>query len=146
MKMFLILSSLLFSGMSYAQWQDAFSTKINPHLLIAGKKCMGGEVSGTSGRLCKMDKWLVNIDRADQGQSFISVLRKVDVISPTTIAFYEILPREKIAPNHKMLLRKFWVRFDMNGEAKVIKKPRFHSNLKLPTSISSDGGSVHTPF
>ncbi len=146
MKLILILCTLFFSGIAFAQWQDAFSTKINSHLLIGGKKCMGGEVSGTSGRLCKKDRWLINIDRADQGPTFISLLRKVDIITPTTIAFYEILPKDRIAPHHRMLLRKFWVRFDLNGEPKVIKKPRFHSTLKLPISISSDGDSVHAPF
>lgn len=143
MKLILILCTLILSTTSFAQWQDAFSTRINPHLTIGGKKCMGGEVSGTSGRLCKKDKWLIDIDRTDHGPSFISILRRVDVISPTTLAFYEILPKDRIAPNHRMLLRRFWVRFDLNGEAKVIKKPRSLSNLKLPTSISSDGSSVH---
>lgn len=143
MKLILILCTLFISATSFAQWQDAFSTQVNPHLMIGGKKCMGGEVSGTSGRLCKKGRWLINIDRADQGPTFISILRKVDVITPTTLAFYEILPKERIAPHHKMLLRRFWVRFDLNGEPKVIRKPRFLSNLKLPTSISSDGSSVH---
>ncbi len=143
MKLILILCTLFISTTSFAQWQDAFATKVNSHLLIGGKKCMGGEVSGASGRLCKKDSWLINIDRADQGPTFISILRRVDVISPTTLAFYEILPKDRIDPHHKMLLRKFWVRFDLNGEPKVIKKPKFLSNLKLPTSISSDGSSVH---
>ncbi len=104
---------------------------------------MGGEVSGTSGRLCKKDRWLINIDRVDRGPTFISLLRRVDVISPTTIAFFEILPKDGIPPHQRMLLKRFWVRFDLNGEPKVIRKPRFLSSLKLPTSISSDGSSEH---
>ena len=80
MKLIFILSTLFFSGLSFAQWQDSFSTKLNPYLLIAGKKCLGGEVSETTQRLCKKDYWLINIDRTVQGQTFISHLKRVNIM------------------------------------------------------------------
>lgn len=146
MKLVFFLGTLFFSCLSFAQWQDSFSTKLNPHLLIAGKKCLGGEVSETTQRLCKKDSWLINIDRSVQSQTFISHLKKVDIITPTTVAFYEIKPKDRIPFSHQMLMKRYWVRFDLNGEVLVMKKPIFHSSLKFPTSISSDGSFVHTPF
>lgn len=146
MKLILFLCTLFFSGVSFGQWQDSFSTKLNPHLLIAGKKCLGGEVSETTQRLCPKDSWLINIDRKVPGQTFISHLKRADIITPTTVVFYEIKPQDKIPFSHQMLAKQYWVRFDLNGEALVLKKPIFRSNPKLPTSISSDGSFVHTPF
>jgi hypothetical protein len=146
MKLIFILCTLFFSGLSFGQWQDSFSTKLNPYLLIAGKKCLGGEVSETTQRLCKKDYWLINIDRTVQGQTFISHLKRVNIMTPTTVALYEIKPKDRIPFSYQMLMRRYWVRFDLNGEALVMKKPIFQSSPKLPTSISSDGSFVHTPF
>lgn len=43
MKLILILGALFISTSTFAQWQDAFSTQVNQHLIIGGKNVWVGK-------------------------------------------------------------------------------------------------------
>lgn len=108
---------------SYAQWDDSFSSQVNSRLKISGSKCVGGEPSGVSHRICEAGQWRIVLNEGGRIKApFISFLRRADIVTPSTIVFYDIIPRDRVTLRQRVLLRKYWVRFDLNGEPLVMKK------------------------
>jgi hypothetical protein len=154
MNVIITLGLYLLSLSAFAQWNASFSTRVSAELAISGKRCIGGEPSGVSSKNCSKGEWLLTFDDinhcGDNGACteafvfpFIAALERVEIVSPKTIAFYKIKPKEKISLHDRMELSKYWVKFDLNGETGVIRKPIFRTSTKLPVSITSDGREVH---
>jgi hypothetical protein len=111
-----------------------FSSRLGPRLLIAGEKCQGGEASGVSRRRCTSLEWLITLDDAnicapDGGCTeigvppFIGHLRRAPVVTPTTIAFYEIVPNDLVSLPRRKLLRNYWVRSYLNAAMEFVPRP-----------------------
>ncbi len=105
--------------------EDSFSTRLNSELLISGNRC--------DGENCPEGKWLVIVDNVntcspDGACTEIGVnpieaeLRKVDVTSPTTLSFYNIIPDDSASDEQQNILEDHWVRFDLNGDPVVLEK------------------------
>lgn len=132
MKHVLALLFFLLSASAFGQWDNFFGTRLNPRLAISGARCEGGEPSGVSLRLCRRGQWLITLDDVNRCQNnscteaqvlpFIAKLRRVPIITPTTISFYEIIPRDTISSSRRRVLSRYWVRFDLNEAPVVIRK------------------------
>jgi hypothetical protein len=154
MKAIITLGLYVLSVSAFAQWNASFSTRLSADLEISGKRCFGGEPSGVSRKNCSIGEWLLTLDDINHcGENgacteafvfpFIVDLVRVEIVSPKTIAFYKIQPKDRISLHDRMELSKYWVKFDLNGETGVMRKPIFQISKKLPTSITSDGREVH---
>ena len=69
----------------------------------------------------------------------IGELKKADIITPTTIAFFDIRQNDRVTLRQRMLLQHYWVRFDLNSDPLVQKRPVLDELQKLPTSFTSNG-------
>lgn len=135
MKLF-ILSLTLISFSAFAQWSSSFSTQINNKLSISGRVCSGGERAlGLKNTICDKGQWLVTVDNmnvcSDEGMcteiavpSFVAELERADVITITTAAFYNIVPADRVAKDIGAILKKYWVKDNLNGRATVVKKTK----------------------
>lgn len=125
-----------------------FNTRLNSDLLISGKECRGGEFSGVSHKNCLQGQWLLTVDDINHCSPhgacteafvfpFIAELIKMKSSSNNEVSYYRIRPKDRITVSERATLFMYWVRFDLNGEATVVKRP-------LLFSISSDSRQFST--
>jgi hypothetical protein len=135
MKLFL-LSFVLISSSAFAQWSSSFNTKIHNKLSISGRLCKGGERGfGLDEIICEKNQWLVTVDNmnvcSDEGMCteiavppFVAELERANVITITTMAFYDIVPANPVSKDLQKILQTYWVKDNLNGRASVVKKSR----------------------
>lgn len=142
MRKFFLLS-LLVSGLAHGQWDDSFSTRLNPDLLISGVRCHGGELSGRSLRVCREGQWLITLDSENHCDEdvcteaevlpFIAKLKQDGVITPPTLALYEIVPKDFVTGNQRRILGRHWVKFDLNSMPLVMRRTgKGYGGMMLP--------------
>lgn len=114
-----------------------FSTRINNNLLIAGKRCNGGETTTDANGAtvtCPRDQWLITLDNINQctpGGSctevgvvpFVATLERTDRVTVPEFTFFSINPQSSITNGQATTINNFLVRFDLNNEtASVVPK------------------------
>ena len=131
---FLILASVMLTSSAFAQWTTHFSTQISSKLSISGIQCRGGELSSSNREdTCEKGQWLVTVDNfntcSKEGlctelfvPSFVAKLVRVSMISVPEVRFFDIAPVSPVSSEVKAILKKYRLRDDMNGAAKVVKK------------------------
>ncbi len=143
----LVLSSFLLmasasGGSSQAtpwRWDTSFSTRLSGQLLISGQRCLGGEttqvmIEGQEIIIhCPTGKWLVVVDNINrcspEGQCtevavspVVTALRKSNHPTASTLAFYNFIPRSPLSVAQAVIMKRHWVRFNLNGEPLVLEK------------------------
>jgi hypothetical protein len=120
-------------------WDSSFSTRLSGELLISGQRCKGGETTQViiSGREilipCPAGKWLVIVDNFNRCSPeglctevavspVVTDLRKSSRPSASTLAFYNFIPRSPLSTAQALIMKKHWVRFNLNGEPLVLEK------------------------
>jgi hypothetical protein len=154
MKVIIMLGLSLLTVSAFAQWNATFSTRVSADLMISGKRCLGGEPSGVSSKNCLSGQWLLTYDDINHCREngacteafvfpFIVELERVEIVSPKTVSFYKIKPKDRISLRDRVELAKYWVKFDLNGETGVIKKSKIRISKDHPKFITSDGRKVN---
>lgn len=128
----LILIFCLIMSSAYAQWDESFATQINSQLSISGQKCKGDESSGVGHRICEAGQWLITLDNINHCSedgctelfvpAFIAKLKRVNIITPTTIAFFEMIPKDRVSYQQRQILSRYWVQFNLNGAPVVLRR------------------------
>lgn len=132
MKLF-FLSFTLFATSAFAQWNSQFHTQIHEQLSVSGVICRGGETVYGSEKECLKGEWLVTVDNLNlcsrdgictqiHVSPFIAKLQKADVISITTISFYDVIPLTPITEDVALVLETYWMRDHFNGKAMMVRK------------------------
>ena len=110
MKPFIIIF-FIFSSFCFANHKnDSFSTRLHDRLVIAAIKCQGNETTASIDQemwadyTCADDEWLMVVDNINQCDDNISCM---DI---------------PVSAEVRWILRRYWVRFDLNGVGEVILK------------------------
>jgi len=114
-----------------------FSTRLTNSLLIAGRRCEGGETTTDANGAtvtCDRDQWLITVDNVNTCTPggacteigvvpFIAELDREDRVSIPEYTFFEIDPLSAVTPAQDSTVDNYLVRFDINDEeATVISK------------------------
>ena len=116
-----------------------FSQRLSSDLAIYGERCTEGENfeiqtrNGLRNMSCGKNQWVIFIDNINscdpQGSCteigvfpIFAKLVRADVISASTISFWDIIPVTRIHSPLSDLLKDYWVKFDLNGPTEVLKK------------------------
>ena len=119
MKLLLVLLFTICTS-AFAQSADYFNTQVNDELRITGSHCRGGGRWTT--RTCTDGEWYITLTFKDAGSTmFLGALDRADVVSASTLSFYNIRPLTPVSEATLELVNKYWVRFDLNGDPKVLK-------------------------
>lgn len=116
------------------QAQD-FSTRLSDKLLIAGTKCNGNETTEYGGQTynCKLGEWLITIDNVNsctpQGACtevgiipIVGELDLADIVSIPELSYFKIDAKTPVTSEQQTILNNVYVRFNTNGETKVINR------------------------
>lgn len=112
MKIFLASIFLFATQMAFAQLNDSFRAVTPSREIMSGVKCKGGEQSGVSERWCKTGQWLITLN----SEPFIVKLKRVNTRTPSTMAYFEIIPKDFVTSNTRKKLGRYWVKFEVYGE------------------------------
>lgn len=139
MKPFIIIF-FIFSSFCFANHKnDSFSTRLHDRLAIAAIKCQGNETTASIDQemwadyTCADDEWLMVVDNINQCDDNISctdipvmpIIVKLKRVFSDTIEmtnYYQIISRIPVSAEVRWILRRYWVRFDLNGVGEVILK------------------------
>lgn len=115
-----MLLLLVLSPLAFAQDSDYFNSQVSEELSVTGSECGGGGRFST--RTCTGGEWYVTLNHKSLGSlMFLATLDRVQVMSPSTISFYNISPITPVSAETLDFVRTHWVRFDLSGETKVLR-------------------------
>lgn len=124
----LILSGILMASYSGESCASSFNTRLSNELLISGRGCIAEDAE-----TCPEGLWLVIVDNLNRCSPeghcteiavdpVVTELKQTDVVSASTLAFYDMIPLGPISDEQAQIMSKHWVRFDLNGDAIVLEK------------------------
>lgn len=131
MKKIFVLLVFFLNYSAFAQLDESFFQRLSPDLSLSGLRCKGGELSEVSERVCEKGQWLVMLDNINSCvedrctelhvPAFIAKLKRIDII-PNLISYNEIIPEDFMSSSRRRILGRYWVRFDLNGRAAVLRR------------------------